>query len=381
MLKIQEKIDSLKTENVQTEDGKIKMLLTDLKGEYAAAIAGIQNVQDTDKKVKRAFAIEKRRLGEELSVLRVEVRKLDDTLVDVKQTIVTLVPEMKVKLENASMDFVNTLNSSHTKSVSMFSKYLDSSLHSTQSQLTNISTTFVKLGNHFNASLGKVEQNMKTGIDYSLNKALEERFSLLKSSITSGLTSIVDSKMNFLKDSINERNANVLDSKINSLQSSMDSRLTTIQGKLTSVENTGISTHSLTKDIYWTNANIGYHYPDYNKNDLARLANITKGREWVRGRLEVFHGGTWGTVCDDSFDESDAKVACKMFSSSTVLHAMRYTGAWSGSGKGPILLDEVGCSGSESSLFDCSHSGVGTHNCGHSEDVTIYCRWSTSGWL
>ena len=44
-----------------------------------------------------------------------------------------------------------------------------------------------------------------------------------------------------------------------------------------------------------------------------------------------------------------------------------------GQGTGDILLDDLGCTGSETSLFDCSHSGVGTHNCAHSEDAGAVC--------
>lgn len=45
-----------------------------------------------------------------------------------------------------------------------------------------------------------------------------------------------------------------------------------------------------------------------------------------------------------------------------------------GDGTGLILLDEVKCEGSESSLLECSHAEWGRHDCSHSEDVVIRCE-------
>ena len=47
--------------------------------------------------------------------------------------------------------------------------------------------------------------------------------------------------------------------------------------------------------------------------------------------------------------------------------------AYFGEGQGPILLDNVRCTGLEQELIDCPHSDVGTHNCIHHEDAGVAC--------
>ena len=92
------------------------------------------------------------------------------------------------------------------------------------------------------------------------------------------------------------------------------------------------------------------------------------------GRIEVYYSGEWGTVCDDSFDYEDAQVACRNLGFGAPIS---YDDNSGGAGSGRIWLDNLACSGSELSLGQCSHRGWGSHNCGHSEDVSITCREGT----
>lgn len=52
---------------------------------------------------------------------------------------------------------------------------------------------------------------------------------------------------------------------------------------------------------------------------------------------------------------------------------MAFSNAQFGPGTGDIFLDNVACTGTQLFLFNCSHNGIGVHNCIHAEDASIRC--------
>ena len=90
------------------------------------------------------------------------------------------------------------------------------------------------------------------------------------------------------------------------------------------------------------------------------------------GLVEVLHDGIWGTICDDSWSKSDARVVCRQLGL-PYDNAVAVGGAEYGQGFGKIWLDDVGCIGTESNLGQCQHRGWGIHNCDNEEEAGVRC--------
>ncbi|XP_077384014.1 uncharacterized protein LOC144022774 isoform X2 [Festucalex cinctus] len=105
------------------------------------------------------------------------------------------------------------------------------------------------------------------------------------------------------------------------------------------------------------------------REGVVRLSG--SGSSW-EGRVEIYHDGQWGTVCDDGWDMAEAQVVCRQLNfpgARSVVIGKNYEQA-----SGPIWLDEVKCDGTEMSLFACNMENWGVTDCTHKEDVGVICQ-------
>lgn len=111
-----------------------------------------------------------------------------------------------------------------------------------------------------------------------------------------------------------------------------------------------------------------------NYGDLRLTQRGRTNTSFSAGRLEIFINSAWGSVCADSFNMTDADVACRQLgyegavSTDTSFHTPYGRGT-----DGPVWLDEVNCSDDLLHLLSCANDGIGEHDCDHFSDVAVEC--------
>uniref|UniRef100_A0A8C3CY17 SRCR domain-containing protein n=1 Tax=Cairina moschata TaxID=8855 RepID=A0A8C3CY17_CAIMO len=100
------------------------------------------------------------------------------------------------------------------------------------------------------------------------------------------------------------------------------------------------------------------------------------GKDGCSGRVEIWHRGTWGTLCDNAWDMRDAEVVCRQLGCGSAVYALGQAAA--GEGTGPMWLME--CRGAELSLQDCWAQPGDSGACQHKADAAVHCSGEQWGW-
>lgn len=235
------------------------------------------------------------------------------------------------------------------------SERINEKLNETRSGLKNVTAEL----ENFHQRITSVENNQEH-LGISTHSSLESiqliaaNISSLNESLTQTMSSLDDdvklisrlftSRLNSFSENITELHN--MTTSFELIHDSQNMRIVDIETRLSITTETSVNIYS----------------------DIIRLRNSQGDRTY--GRVEVLNNGVWGTVCDDNWDNNDAKVACRMLGLGGG-RAMKE--AYYGAGTGTIWLDEMGCSGNELSLFDCRHNTIGSHDCSHSEDAGVVC--------
>ncbi|XP_033107645.1 scavenger receptor cysteine-rich type 1 protein M130-like [Anneissia japonica] len=93
-----------------------------------------------------------------------------------------------------------------------------------------------------------------------------------------------------------------------------------------------------------------------------------------QGRVEIYHNGRWGTICDRDWTISDANIVCKTFLGTHAIDVYKSTQDDHEDGH-PIFISDITCTGKEDTILDCSFNGLeDVHDCSHIDEVWVDCE-------
>uniref|UniRef100_H3AVD5 SRCR domain-containing protein n=1 Tax=Latimeria chalumnae TaxID=7897 RepID=H3AVD5_LATCH len=100
----------------------------------------------------------------------------------------------------------------------------------------------------------------------------------------------------------------------------------------------------------------------------VRLVN---GSSPCNGRVEVYYGIQWRSVCGPSWDMNSARVICRELKCG--IPRETHNNSFFGRGTGEQMLVNFKCDGRENSLISCTQNWNISPNCTHAEDFSITC--------
>uniref|UniRef100_H2ZUK7 SRCR domain-containing protein n=1 Tax=Latimeria chalumnae TaxID=7897 RepID=H2ZUK7_LATCH len=103
-------------------------------------------------------------------------------------------------------------------------------------------------------------------------------------------------------------------------------------------------------------------------NLKVRLVN---GSSPCNGRVEVYDGIQWGSVCGPSWDMNSARVICRELKCG--IPRETYTSFFFGKGTGDRVFDNLKCYGWELHLSSCTNNPNRAPNCTRTEDFSVIC--------
>lgn len=98
---------------------------------------------------------------------------------------------------------------------------------------------------------------------------------------------------------------------------------------------------------------------------------LAEGHNRCAGRVEFYDKGQWGTVCGESWDINDATVVCRQLDCGRV-HKITTMNEF-GHGTGHNWVEQIECSGSESTLAQCARQPYEDRTCNTTSIAGVIC--------
>ena len=113
------------------------------------------------------------------------------------------------------------------------------------------------------------------------------------------------------------------------------------------------------------------------KSGETETLRLVDGPDSSSGRVEIFHEGEWGTICDDRFYGPVIDVICRQLGFPGAI-TYREAAEYGQGAPGSPILHILDCDGTETNINMCTFNSWDTIACSHAEDAGIVCQPGTS---